>query len=165
MSPPRPSPHPDPGSPREAFTELVLEIFRGNGRLLAAGDRLAAPAGLTSARWQVLGAIAAAPLTVADIARAMGLARQSVQRVVDLLAAEGIVALHDNPAHRRARLVAPTPRGQAMLAEVSLLQAGWARRIAEGLTTAELAAATALLREIRRRLEAEATDTDPDFGA
>ena len=32
----------------KAFTELILEIFQFNGRLLAAGDRLAKPLGLTS---------------------------------------------------------------------------------------------------------------------
>src|SRR5205814_345438 len=54
-------------------TELILEVFRLNGRLLAAGDRLVADLGLTSARWQVLGAIALAssPMPVAWIARNM----------------------------------------------------------------------------------------------
>ncbi|MDH3233798.1 MAG: MarR family transcriptional regulator, partial [Alphaproteobacteria bacterium] len=41
----------------EAVTALILETFRLNGRLLAAGDRLVGDLGLTSARWQVLGAI------------------------------------------------------------------------------------------------------------
>lgn len=40
-----------------AMTELVLETFRLNGRLLASGDKLVEPFGLSSARWQVLGAI------------------------------------------------------------------------------------------------------------
>jgi hypothetical protein len=63
-----------------ALTDLVLEVFRLNGRLLAAGDRMTRPSGQTSARWQVLGAINPEPRTVAQIARVMGLARQSVQR-------------------------------------------------------------------------------------
>src|SRR5215472_15915090 len=108
-------PHHEPGAASEAFTDLVLEVFRANGRLLTAGDRLVVPAGLTSARWQVLGAVEASPLSVAGIARAMGLARQSVQRIADLPAAEGIVAFRDNPAHRRAKLVTPTPRGHEVL--------------------------------------------------
>jgi DNA-binding MarR family transcriptional regulator len=69
----------------KAFTELVLETFRFNGRLLLAGDRLAKPLELTSSRWQVLGAIEEKPLTVAQIARKMGLARQNVQRLADAL--------------------------------------------------------------------------------
>jgi DNA-binding MarR family transcriptional regulator len=67
-------------SPSEAaMTDLVLEIFRVNGLLLAVGDRLTKELGLTSARWQVMGALADGPLTAAQIARKMGLKRQSVQ--------------------------------------------------------------------------------------
>ncbi|MEZ5958748.1 MAG: hypothetical protein R3C27_16235, partial [Hyphomonadaceae bacterium] len=57
-----------------ALTDLILEVFRVNGRLLAAGDRLAADVGLSSARWQVLGAIrfAREPQTVSWLARSMG---------------------------------------------------------------------------------------------
>lgn len=136
-----------------AFTDLVLETFRFNGRLLAAGDRLAAPVGLTSARWQVLGAIEAEPLPVSDIARAMGLTRQSVQRTVDVLAAEGVVTFADNPRHRRAKLVRPSPSGRAMLEKVGVLQKAWAREIAEGMDEAALRAALAVLGELRCRLD------------
>ena len=83
-----------------AMTELVLEIFRVNGLLLAVGDRLTRELGLTSARWQVLGALADGPLTAAQIARNMGLKRQSVQRLVDVLSEQGILIFEDNPHHR-----------------------------------------------------------------
>ena len=58
-----------------ALDRLILEIFRVNGRLIAAGDILVKDIGLTGARWQVLGAIATSsiPLPVAHIARRMGL--------------------------------------------------------------------------------------------
>ena len=140
-------------SPADAFTDLVLEVFRLNGRRLAAGDQLAAPVGLTSARWQVLGAIDGQPLSVAGIARAMGLTRQSVQRTADLLAAEGIVDFVPNPQHKRAKLVELTPTGRAMLREVTILQRAWADRTAAGLPAAALEAAVELLRTLRQRLE------------
>jgi len=41
----------------EALTDLILEVFRLNGALLDAGNQLSKPHGLTSARWQVMGAI------------------------------------------------------------------------------------------------------------
>src|SRR5271166_4204772 len=93
--------------PSNAISELILEVFRLNGRLLEAGDALVADIGLTSARWQVLGAVAlsAVPLPVAHIARNMGLARQSVQRLVDEMLADGLVRHAPNPHHRRAKLV------------------------------------------------------------
>ena len=74
----------------ETATEVVLATFRANGLLLAAGDELAGTQGLTSARWQVLGAITLAdmPLSVPHIARRMGLTRQSVHVTVNRLVDE-----------------------------------------------------------------------------
>src|ERR1700686_3975617 len=98
-----------------AMTGLVLEIFRLNGLLVASGDALVAGVGLTSARWQVLGAAALlqgrAP--VAHIANFMGLTRQSVQRTADELEKAGIIEFNPNPHHKRARLVTLTPKASA----------------------------------------------------
>lgn len=137
-----------------AATELMLETFRLNGALLAAGDRLVAPIGLTSARWQVLGAIAIAGQAqpVAHIARDMGLTRQSVQRVVDELAVEGLVAFRPNPHHRRAKLVALTDSGRLAYEAAIERHSGWSNRLARGFDPAALAQATALMRELRMRL-------------
>src|SRR4030095_5264202 len=95
-----------------AFTELILEVFRLNGRLLSAGDALTRPLEQTSARWQVLGALDEGGRTVADIGRRMGLTRQSVQRTADLLEADGLLSYVDNPSHQRAKLAMLPPRGR-----------------------------------------------------
>ena len=81
-----------------ALTDLMLDLFRLNSRLLAAGDRLVAGLGLTSARWQVLGTVVAAdmPQPVAWLARDMGANRQNVQRIVNDLARDGLVAFAPN---------------------------------------------------------------------
>ena len=142
-----------------ALTALVLEVFRLNGRLLASGDRLVADVGLTSARWQVLGAVALAEsrLPVAHLARAIGLTRQAVQRIVDELETEGLVAFAPNPHHRRARLVVLTEAGRtAYLAAVDR-QTPWANRLAEGLDEADIATATQVVRTLARRLDAAST--------
>lgn len=138
------------------LTELVLEIFRLNGRLLAAGDRLVADVGLTSARWQVLGAIHAAqePQNVSWLARSMGLTRQAVQRIVNDLVSEGLVALKENPAHRRAYLVVMTRKGSAAYSGADRRQIPWSNALAKGLDRAELIRAIAILKTIRGRLEA-----------
>src|SRR6201997_83348 len=132
----------------EDLTGLILEVFRTNGTLIAAGDRLLAHLGLTSARWQVLGAIALspAPEPVARLARAMGLHRQGVQRIVNELEAEGIVALADNPHHRRARLVRLTRKGEALYREADRRQKPWARQLAKGLDAKAIAASEGLLK-------------------
>src|SRR5687767_7130428 len=97
----------------DELTELVLKIFRLNGRLLEAAEGMTAGTPLTAARWQVLGAVLRGPLTVAGIARSMGLTRQAVQRLADALVDDGLCAYEDNPAHRRAKLVVPTEQGWA----------------------------------------------------
>src|SRR5690242_5310595 len=116
-----------------AYTQLVLELFRLHGRTLAAGERLTAEFDLTAARWQVLGAVKDSPLTVAQIARNMGLQRQSVQRTVDLLETELLVELIPNPHHRRANLVRLTATGRSKFGQLSRRQVGWANRISEGI--------------------------------
>src|SRR3984957_21057366 len=104
--------HPPEGA---ALTALVLEIFRLNGALLAEGDRLVGDIGLTSARWQVMGAAALSPvpLPVAAIARNMGLTRQAVQRVANDLEQAGFVRFAPNPHHQRAQLLLLTAAGTA----------------------------------------------------
>ncbi|PLX45654.1 MAG: MarR family transcriptional regulator, partial [Hyphomicrobiales bacterium] len=83
--------------------------------------------GLTNARWRVMQAIQrGGEQTVARIARAIGLKRQGVQRIVNELEQEGFVRLIDNPDHKRARLVQPTAAGAAALEAVGRRYDGWA---------------------------------------
>jgi DNA-binding MarR family transcriptional regulator len=138
-----------------AVTALILETFRLNGRLLAAGDDLVRGLELTSARWQVLGAVAAAPLplSVAQIGRAMGLTRQAVQRLANEMERDGLLRFAPNPNHQRAKLVVLTARGQSAYAAAMKRQNPWAQAIAQGLTVQQIAAATAVLKRLRQRLE------------
>jgi DNA-binding MarR family transcriptional regulator len=137
----------------EAFRELVVQVFRLNGMLTAAGDALAAPVGQTSARWRVLAAVEDTPRTVAQIARAWSLARQSVQRVADLLERDGLVAYEDNPAHRRASLVALTPEGRAALRRIQKAQRAWATAVGDEVGARELESASAILERVMTAVE------------
>jgi DNA-binding MarR family transcriptional regulator len=139
-----------------ATTELILEVFKLNGRLLAAGDRLTKDLGLTSARWQVIGAVAlaGAPRPVANLARNMGLTRQAVQRTVNELHGEGVVAFAANPHHQRAKLVSLTDKGRAAYAEAMRRQVPWARRLAGHLATSDVATAIRVLKALTTALEA-----------
>ena len=94
----------------EAMTPLILDLLRLNSLILTSGDRLVAGLGLTSARWQILGAMDAAERAqpVAWLARDMGANRQNVQRIINDLQREGLVAFEPNPHHRRAQLVIMT---------------------------------------------------------
>ncbi len=144
--------HTDAGA---ELTALMLDIFRANGALLAAGDSLVAPLGLTSARWQVLGSIALSDqaLPVAHLARVMGLSRQAVQRVVNDLEGQGHVSFEPNPHHKRAQLVVLTERGREAYGAASAKEVPWSNALAEGLSPGEIAAARKVLTALSQRLE------------
>lgn len=137
------------------MTDLVLETFRLNGRLLASGDKLVEPLGLSSARWQVLGAIhfAETPQPVAWLARSMGLSRQSVQRIANELEKDGLVSFESNPQHRRANLVVLTQKGQDTYAAADQRQTEWVNRLSREFDLNELRCALKVIGEMRAKLE------------
>lgn len=139
------------------MTDLVLETFRLNGRLLTSGDRLVEPLGLSSARWQVLGAIhyADGPQPVAWLARSMGLARQGVQRITNELEKEGLVSFAPNPNHRRAHLVLLTEKGQEVYAAAERRQTEWVNGLSRDFDLKEIEAALSVMTTMRARLEEE----------
>jgi DNA-binding MarR family transcriptional regulator len=137
----------------DAFTELVVHVFRLNGSLVAAGDALAKPAGQTSARWKVLAAIEDGPATVAQIARVFGLARQSVQRVADLLVEDGLAEYKDNPRHRRAKLVNLTPAGRSVIGTIQAAQRQWSNQLGAEIGEEELRNGAAVLARVMEAVE------------
>jgi DNA-binding MarR family transcriptional regulator len=110
----------------EAFTSCVVEVARLGHLVTAAGEALARHGGQTLARWVILDTVAGAPLTVAEIGRTRGMARQPVQRVADLLVEDGLAVFKDNPRHQRAKLLALTARGRRVLDAINAEQAVWA---------------------------------------
>lgn len=150
-----------------ALTGLILALFRANNRTLTWGDRLVAPLGLTSARWQVLGAIALAerPQPVAWLARDLGANRQNVQRIVNDLQAEGLVALEPNPHHRRARLVVLTDKGRATYETALAVYTPRVNALAEAaLSLPEIETARQVLAALRELIEADSGTGDGSEG-
>ncbi len=137
----------------QEFSELLLEIFRVNGLLLSAGDALARPAGLTSARWQVLGVVDHGPVTIAEVARTMGLTRQTVRQTAASLASAGMLDYEDDPRDRRARLLVLTTRGRTALRSVERRQAAWANQVAARTSLSDLRSAIGILRDLGDLLE------------
>ncbi|MGX1171147.1 DNA-binding MarR family transcriptional regulator [Bradyrhizobium sp. USDA 372] len=142
----------------DALTDLMLDLFRLNSLLLTAGDRLVARLGLTSARWQILGAIVQAerPQPVAWLARDLGGNRQNVQRIVNDLHAEGLVAFEANPHHRRAQLVVLTDKGRRAFDAAMALQMPWVNSLSEGLSVKDLQTVHRIVTALRTKLESEA---------
>ncbi len=111
--------------------EFTLALFKLHGQMLDAGEKLSSPAGLTVAWWQVLGAVLREPQTAAGISRQMGITRQAVQRVANRLVAEGFLETRPNPAHKRAPLLAPTPRGRNAVEQIRPQQTEFSRQMIE----------------------------------
>ena len=143
-----------------ALTDLILDLFRLNSRLLASGDRLVAGLGLTSARWQILGAIVATdrPQPVAWLARDLGANRQNVQRIVNDLHGEGLVAFETNPHHRRAQLVVLTDKGKQTFDAAMHLQAPWINKLADGLPVKDIETVHRVTTALRQKLESDEAD-------
>ncbi|TDE13097.1 MarR family winged helix-turn-helix transcriptional regulator [Jiangella asiatica] len=155
-------PVPPPATPAgDALTDIALTTLRLNARLMEAAQDMAAAGGITAAWWQVLGGVLDQPRTLADIGRLMGMSRQGVRRVADLLADQGLAEYRPNPAHRRAKLLACTEAGYWAIRRISLVQHPWADRIGAQLDLNELRGALDTMRRLVAVLEA-ARPTAPD---
>ncbi|MGO3869749.1 MarR family transcriptional regulator [Alcaligenes faecalis] len=138
-----------------AVTQLALTVFRLNGVLLHWGDQLVAPIGLTSARWQMLGAIALAgtPLTAPQIGEAMGVTRQGAQKQLNLLLEQGLVEAHQNPAHRRSPLYALTPHGLTLYRKADATWTAYAAELAALIPAVQASTATRTLESMLLELQ------------
>ena len=133
--------------PHLAYRLLVAQVYEVAGLSRRHSDRDAGAEGTTTAQWHVLSAVSDAPATVSQVARRLGLARQSVQRVADDLLARGDVRPVPNPDHVRSPLLEITGTGSALLDRL------WERsrptRVAmlaeAGISTADLDHAAATL--------------------
>lgn len=159
--PPDPSPALSVRERQDLLSRTALGVFQLNGQFLGVSEELARPAGLTAAWWQVLGAVLREPLPVAGIARAMGITRQSVQRVADLLSAKGLAEYAPNPAHRRAKLLRPTEAGRAAIARIDPGHAALATRLAAELGDEAFAETARVLARLSTALTAIAAEQPP----
>jgi DNA-binding MarR family transcriptional regulator len=145
-------PHTEAGG---VLTELILATFRLNGRLMDVAQEMAAEGGITASWWQVLGGVLDQPRSVADIARLMGMTRQGVQRVADLLVARHLAEYRPNPAHQRAKLLACTEAGYWAIRRIGLVQRPFADRIGAEVGIDRLRAALTTMRHLVDILEAD----------
>jgi DNA-binding MarR family transcriptional regulator len=140
----------------EVLTALILATFRLHGRLQEAAQEMATAGGLTAAWWQVIGGVLDEPRSVAAVARRMGMTRQGVQRVADVLVDRGFAEYRPNPAHRRAKLLACTPAGYDAVRRIAVVQHPWAARVGSAVGADALRSALATTERLVAELEREA---------
>ncbi|MBV9819051.1 MAG: MarR family transcriptional regulator [Solirubrobacterales bacterium] len=153
--PPRDAWPPPPKHTAEgaALTRLVVTTLRLHAAFMEAAQDLAAEGDLTPAWWQVLGGVLDAPRPVAEIARRMGMTRQGVQRVADLLVERGLAEYRPNPAHRRSKLVACTEPGYGAIRQVTIAKHPWSDRIGAAVGARELERASGVMERVIAALE------------
>jgi DNA-binding MarR family transcriptional regulator len=136
---------------------VVADIYELAGRLREHGEAIAATVGQTQARWQVMSVASGRPQSVPQIARVLGVTRQNVQRIADLLVAEAAAEYRDNPDHRASPHLILTKSGRTALERITEAAAGYHAALTQKLSASEVAS---LQRGLRRLLDAVA-DVDP----
>jgi DNA-binding MarR family transcriptional regulator len=139
----------------DLVTDVVVATLRLNGRIMEIAQALAAEGDLTASWWQVLGGVLDEPRSVAEIARRMGMSRQGVQRVADLMVERDLAEYRPNPAHRRAKLLACTEAGYWAIRQIALVQRPWADRIGAQLDVEKLQQTLTTMRQLISVFEAD----------
>lgn len=134
------------------LTDLIIPVIRLEAHFSRAGEAIAAAAGQTLARWLTLEMVSDEPTTVAQVARKLDLTRQSVQRVADLLAQDGLTEFADNPAHQTSKLVRLTARGRNTLRTIQAAQRAWANQVGERIGEVNLRHASRVVEQLTREL-------------
>jgi DNA-binding MarR family transcriptional regulator len=138
---------------QESLSAMALTTFALNGLFLDVAEQLAAPAGLTATRWQVIGAVLKEPLTQSEIARRMGITRQSVRRTSLQLVEEGMLHFTSNPSNRKAMLLQPTEKGYGAIKKIKPQHAAFAKRLEERLGKEQMQKILDAMAELRQTLE------------
>jgi DNA-binding MarR family transcriptional regulator len=141
----------------EAFNEVLEKVLHLNGSFTKAGEALTRPTGQSLARWVVLAQCRDAAAPVSEIARRLRLARQSVQRIADVLVEDGLCVYRDNPQHQRAKLLELTDPGRSTLEAIDAAQRVWCDELGNAMGESTLRRTAAALGRVIDAVE----KTDP----
>jgi DNA-binding MarR family transcriptional regulator len=130
---------------------IVADTYELAGRFRANGEAIAGTIGQTQARWQVMSAASVEPRTVPQIARRLGVTRQNVQRIADLLVAEDWAGFEPNPDHRGSPHLVLNRRGRDALDRLTKAAGSYHVRLARKLAPADI---NSIHRSLRRMLAA-----------
>ena len=137
----------------EAFNEVLEKVLQVHGSFTRAGEALTKPTGQSLARWVVLAQCRYAAASVSEIARRLRLARQSVQRIADVLVDDGLCVYRDNPQHQRAKLLELTETGRSTLDGIDAAQRQWCDELGDAIGESTLRRTAAALGRIIEAVE------------
>ncbi len=150
-------------APQAGLVPLVVaDLYELAGALRRNGERIAQGLGQTQARWQVLSAASAGAKTVPQLARRLGVTRQNVQRIADLLVADGLARFAGNPDHRTSPHLVLTEAGATALDELTRAARGFHEALAARLGAVPLGSVRRELGRIRAALATLSTKEEDD---
>ncbi len=148
----------------EDIALLVADVFEAAGAIRQAGDAIAGTVGQSQARWQVLSVLSEGDWTLATAAGRLGITRQSVRRVVELLVDEALADYQPNPRHRGSPLVRLTRKGRATLAAITSASLSWRTAVAGEISAEALETTRTTLQSLSRLSRDATASTAPRSG-
>ena len=134
---------------------LITECFLLHGRLTTVFSTIKDWAKLSGMEALTLYTIVNSekPVTVPQIGRSLGHARQVIQRAARALEARGLVETRENPGHKRAALLVPTEAGCELKLAFDTAGMEITKTLSGGMDLATIRTTTTGLSKLRENVE------------
>jgi DNA-binding MarR family transcriptional regulator len=142
---------------------VALAITRAHFGMAALLARLHGEEGVSGTRALLINLAELGPRTVPQLAAMRPVSRQYIQKLVDGMAAAGLVEKRTNAAHKRSPLIALTGAGRQRLQDMRAREAAVFEGLSDALSAGEAAELVAALERITARV-GEAAAGLPDAG-
>ena len=137
----------------DALQHMIREVRTCFNQMKELTEKMHADLGINPSMRSVLeGLNTLSPKTVPDLARERGVSRQHVQKVVNQLYKLDLVTNEPNPDHAKSVLIAMTPKGKALFAEVEEREKVPMNRLSKAISLNDLNCATAALSSLNEAL-------------
>tara|TARA_Y100000748_G_scaffold299926_1_gene297588 strand:- start:1669 stop:2166 length:498 start_codon:yes stop_codon:yes gene_type:complete len=138
------------------FQLLFGNIIRINGAFLEVAEKICSDDELiTVPIWRVIAVIRINPMTVSEVAKYLGLKRQSVQSTVNQMKRRGLIGFRKNPNHKTSPLVILTKKGNGKVDDIFKYQKKLTEVFIDGfeITMKDVVSSREFLRTLRENSE------------
>ena len=138
------------------FQLLFGNIIRINGAFLEVAEKICSDDELiTVPIWRVIAVIRINPMTVPEVAKYLGIKRQSVQSTVNQMKRRGLINLRKNPNHKTSPLVILTKKGNEKVDDIFKYQKKLTEVFIKGtdITMKDVVSSREFLRALRENSE------------
>ena len=145
------------------FQLLFGNIIRINGAFLEVAEKICSNDDLiTVPIWRVIAVIRIRPITVSDVAKYLGIKRQSVQSTVNQMKTKGLISFRKNPNHKTSPLVVLTKKGNDKVDDIFKYQKKLTEVFIDGIeiTMKEVVSSREFLRALRENSEKNISNLD-----